>query len=91
MSEYTAFFEPIIDDDHFVTLPLSAQALYFHLAIDADRWNDVCYRPKAIARMIGATEEDIEILKEHSFIQNVDGVDGIMGAVKIVTGGVKNV
>ena len=51
----------ITNRDKFSEMPLSTQALYFHLALNADKDNFV-RNPKAIQRFLEADDEDLEIL-----------------------------
>lgn len=57
----------IVDSDAFFDLPLSAQALYFHLGMRADD-DGILNNAKSIARNIGATNKDFEILVSSKFI-----------------------
>lgn len=64
----------VIKTDAFATLPLSAQALYFHLVVDADD-DGFCSNPLMAARSIGASEDDLKALVDKSFlIKFEDGV-----------------
>ena len=57
----------IIDTDAFLDMPLSTQALYFHLAMRADDDGFVS-NPKKIMKMLGAQEDDFKILLIKRFI-----------------------
>lgn len=61
------FAKTIIDSDEFLDMPLSAQALYFHLSMRADD-DGFVNSPKRIQRMIGASEDDMKLLLAKSFI-----------------------
>ena len=61
MAERRMFAKAIIDSDIFLDMPLSTQALYFHLAMRADDEGFV-NNPKKIQKMIGASEDDVRIL-----------------------------
>ena len=61
MAEKRMFTRKITDSDPFAEMPLSAQALYFHLNLHADD-DGFINAPKKISRSIGATEEDLKIL-----------------------------
>lgn len=50
-----------IDTDRFLDMPVTAQLLYFHLAIRADS-NGYISSPNAISRMLGCTEDDMKTL-----------------------------
>lgn len=67
MAERRMFAKTIIDSDAFLDMPLSAQALYFHLSMRADDEGFV-NNPKKIQRVIGATDDDLKILIAKSFI-----------------------
>ena len=72
MTERATFLKAIISSDDFLNLPLSAQALYFHLNISANE-KGVLYCPKTIAKYIGADESDYRLLLNKRFItQNKD-------------------
>lgn len=57
----------ITSTDKFTEMPLSTQAYYFHLFINADKDNFV-RNAKAIQRFIEAEDEDIEILEFEKYI-----------------------
>lgn len=61
MAERRMFAKAIIDSDIFLDMPLSTQALYFHLAMRADDEGFV-NNPKKIQKMIGASDDDVRIL-----------------------------
>lgn len=57
----------ITNTDAFLDMPLSSQALYFHLGMAADDDGFVS-NPKMVARTIGANEDDMRILTTKRFI-----------------------
>lgn len=65
------FAKRIIDSDAFLDMPLSAQALYFHLSMRADD-DGFVNNPKKIQRMIGASDDDCRILIAKRFILTFD-------------------
>ncbi len=67
MAERRMFAKSIIDSDAFLDMPLSAQALYFHLSIRADDEGFVG-NPKRIRSMIGASEDDYKLLIVKRFL-----------------------
>lgn len=67
MAERRMFSKTIIDSDAFLDMPLSAQALYFHLSMRADDEGFI-NNPKKIQRMIGASDDDCKILVLKKFI-----------------------
>lgn len=67
MAERRMFAKTIIDSDSFLDMPLSAQALYFHLSMRADDEGFI-NNPKKIQRMIGASDDDMKILLAKNFV-----------------------
>lgn len=67
MAERRMFAKTIIDSDAFIDMPLSTQALYFHLSMRADD-DGFINNPKKIVRMIGASEDDFRLLQAKKFI-----------------------
>ena len=65
------FTKKIIDSDAFLDMPLSTQALYFHLNMRADD-DGFINNPKKIMRMIGASEDDLKVLISKRFIITFD-------------------
>jgi len=61
------FAKTIIDSDAFLDMPLSAQALYFHLSMRADDEGFV-NNPKRIQRVVGASDDDLRLLILKRFI-----------------------
>ena len=67
MAERRMFAKTIIDSDAFLEMPLSTQALYFHLSMRADD-DGFINNPKKIQRFIGASEDDLKLLCAKNFI-----------------------
>ena len=67
MAERRMFAKTIIDSDAFIDMPLSTQALYFHLSMRADD-DGFINNPKKIQRMIGASDDDLKLLILKRFI-----------------------
>ena len=67
MAERRMFAKTIIDSDAFLDMPLSAQALYFHLSMRADD-DGFINNPKKIQRMIGASDDDCKLLLMKRFL-----------------------
>lgn len=67
MAERRMFAKTIIDSDAFLDMPLSTQALYFHLGMRADD-DGFVNSPKKIQRAVGAAEDDLRILITKNFI-----------------------
>lgn len=60
------FSEKIVGSDAFIEMPISSQALYFHLGMYAD--DDGFINPKKIVRMIGVQEDDLKVLIGKKFV-----------------------
>lgn len=71
MARRRAFSTAIVRSDAFVTMPLSAQALYFHLGMEADDEGFV-NNPKIVQRMVGAAEDDLRLLIAKHFLLAFD-------------------
>lgn len=67
MANRRMFNKEIIDSDIFLDMPLSTQALYFHLSMRADD-DGFVNNPKKIQRMVGGSEDDSKILLAKQFI-----------------------
>lgn len=67
MAEKRMFTQKIIDSDAFLDMPLSTQALYFHLNMRADD-DGFVNNPKRIQRTVGASEDDLKLLIAKRFL-----------------------
>lgn len=67
MAQKRMFSKKITDSDKFLDLPLTAQALYFHLNMHADD-DGFVDSTKTIKRMIGASDGDLRVLMEQAFV-----------------------
>ena len=67
MAERRMFAKTIIDSDAFLEMPISARLLYYDLGMRADD-DGFINSPKKIMKMIGASEDDINILILKKFI-----------------------
>ncbi|TGJ75364.1 replisome organizer [Caproiciproducens galactitolivorans] len=67
MAEKRMFAKSIIDTDAFLSMPLSAQALYFHLCMRADDDGFVS-NPRKIQRMICCSDDDLKLLIAKRYI-----------------------
>lgn len=67
MAERRMFAKTIIDSDAFLDMPLSTQALYFHLSMRADD-DGFINNPKKVQRMIGCSEDDLKLLIAKNFV-----------------------
>lgn len=73
MAQRRMFSKDITEHDAFLDMPLSTQALYFHLGMHAD--DDGFVSPKKVQRMIGASSDDLHLLVAKKFVlQFEDGV-----------------
>lgn len=61
------FAKTIIDSDAFLDMPVTAQLLYFHLAMRADD-DGFVNKPKTIMRMTGCKDDDINLLFLKKFL-----------------------
>lgn len=61
------FSKKITDTDTFLDMPLSSQALYFHLNMHADDDGFVS-NAKTVKRMIGSSDDDLKLLLTKNFI-----------------------
>ena len=61
------FSKTIIDSDAFLDMPLSTQALYFHLSMRADD-DGFVNNPRKIQRMIGSSDDDLKLLMVKQFL-----------------------
>ena len=66
-AERRMFAKTIIDSDAFLDMPLSTQALYFHLSMRADD-DGFINNPRKIQRMVGASDDDLKLLIAKNFI-----------------------
>lgn len=67
MAEKRMFSKTIIDSDAFLDMPLSSQALYFHLSMRADD-DGFVNNPKKIQRIIGCGDDDLKLLMCKKFL-----------------------
>ena len=71
MANKRMFSLDIVDSDAFISMPLSTQALYFHLSMRADD-DGFVKNPKRIQRDIGSNEDDLKVLITKRFILPFD-------------------
>ena len=67
MAERRMMSKKIIDSDAFTEMPLSSQALYFHLLLRADD-DGFLNNAKKIMRDVGANQNDYDMLLMKRFI-----------------------
>lgn len=67
MADKRMFSKQIIDSDAFLDMPLSSQALYFHLNMRADD-DGFINNPKKIQRMVGCGDDELKLLIAKKFV-----------------------
>ena len=67
MAQKRMFDKTIVDSDEFLEMPLTTQALYFHLNMRADD-DGFINNWKSIMRIIGAKEDDLKVLISKNYI-----------------------
>lgn len=67
MAQKRMFSLQVIDTDQFMDMPLSTQALYFHLGMHRDDDGFVA-SPKKIARAAGCNDDDLRLLAVEGYI-----------------------
>ena len=67
MANKRMFNIKIVDSDAFLDMPLSAQALYFHLNMRADD-DGFIGNPKRVKNLIGASDDDLRLLIMKRFV-----------------------
>lgn len=67
MAERRMFAKTIIDSDAFLDMPLSTQALYFHLSMRADDEGFI-NNPKRIQKIVGCGDDDLKLLVAKKFL-----------------------
>ena len=67
MAQKRMFSLSVVDTDRFVEMPVSAQALYFHLGMHGDDDGFVA-SPRKIARAVGCNLDDLRVLAQKNFI-----------------------
>jgi hypothetical protein len=61
------FSKRIIESARFLKMPISSQALYFHLGIEAD--DDGVVEAWGVLKSVGCTEDDLRVLASKGFIR----------------------
>ena len=67
MAQKRMFDKRVIDSDNFLEMPLSTQAVYFHLNMRADD-DGFVDNWKSILRLIGGKEDDLKVLISKKFV-----------------------
>lgn len=77
MAKRRMYSQDVTDNGDFLDMPLSAQALYFHLGMKADDDGFVS-NARQIARMIGASTDDLKLLLVKNFALSMNESDIIV-------------
>lgn len=72
MADKRMFSKKVVESDMFIEMPASSQALYFHLGMNADDDGFVS-NPRTIARMLGSSKYDYQILLSKNFVKEANG------------------
>ena len=73
MAERRMFHTAVVGSDAFLELPAGAQALYFHLGMNADD-DGFINSPKQITRKLGRPAKELQLLIDKGFLLNFDGI-----------------
>lgn len=71
MAQRRMFSLQIVDTDAFMDMPLSAQALYFHLGMRADD-DGFLSNARRIQKLVGAADDDLKLLILKRFVLTFD-------------------
>ena len=66
MAQRRMFSAQIVNSDAFLDMPISSQALYFHLGMHSD--DDGFVSPRKVLRLIGAGDDDLKVLLSKQFV-----------------------
>ena len=67
MANRRMFSNDVVGTDHFLEMPLTSQALYFHLGMRADD-DGFISSPKTITRSVNCGEDDLKILISKGYV-----------------------
>lgn len=84
MAQKRMFSLSVVDTDRFLEMPVSAQALYFHLGMHGDDDGFVA-SPRKIARAVGCNLDDLRLLAQKNYIIPFES-----GVIVIVDWGINN-
>lgn len=73
MAERRMFHASVVESDAFLDLPIGAQALYFHLGMQADD-DGFLNCPKQIARKLRRPAKELQLLIDTGFLLDFDGI-----------------
>lgn len=71
MAQRRMFSLKVVDTDAFMDMPLSAQALYFHLGMRADDDGFVS-NARRVQKLVGAADDDLKILLMKRFVMTFE-------------------
>src|SRR3990167_893318 len=66
MAQRRMFSPDIVESEEFLSMPISSQALYFHLGMNADE--DGFINPRATMRVANIGEDDLKVLIAKRFL-----------------------
>lgn len=67
MANRRMFSRDVVETDRFLGMPLTSQALYFHLGMEADD-DGFVPSPRKVQRAVGCTEGDLKHLASCGYI-----------------------
>lgn len=73
MADRRMFHRQVVESDKFLDLPIGAQALYFHMGMQADD-DGFVNGPKLIARQLRRPSKDLQALIDSGFLLDFDGI-----------------
>lgn len=73
MADRRMFHRQVVESDKFLDLPVGAQALYFHMGMQADD-DGFVNGPKLIARQLRRPSKDLQALIDSGFLLDFDDV-----------------
>ena len=71
MAQRRMFSPQIVCSEEFLTMPISSQALYFQLGMNAD--DDGFIQPKITMRTVGSNDDDLKVLLTKRFLLAFEG------------------
>ena len=72
MGNERMFSLDIVNEDKFLSMPASAQSLYYHLGMRAGEY-DFVSNPEEIVRKVNCSIDDLETLLRVGYILSFDG------------------
>lgn len=75
MANRRMFNKEVVNSDAFTSMPISSQALYFHLGMEADD-DGFVNNPVRVARTINVSSDDLKVLVLKKFV--IDFGDGVI-------------